>query len=55
MESNGIRGYWKALISWEDNPGGYERDIQMGVLYKQVLWEKGVTTAKPKVVEILEM
>jgi tetratricopeptide (TPR) repeat protein len=45
-----IKGYWNAIISWEDNPGGYQRDLEMGLLYREVLREKGLSTAKPKVI-----
>jgi tetratricopeptide (TPR) repeat protein len=45
-----IRGYWNALVSWEDNPGGYQRDEEMQKLYRQVLKNKGLSSAKPKVI-----
>ncbi|MEI8349259.1 MAG: hypothetical protein WCI77_03805 [Candidatus Omnitrophota bacterium] len=45
-----IQGYWNALVSWEDNPGGYERDKKIGVLYREVLREKKLSGAKPKTV-----
>ena len=45
-----IKGYWNALVSWEDNPGGFERDAKMQKVYWQVLKDKGLSSAKPKVV-----
>lgn len=52
--NNLIKGYWNALVSWEDSVGGNDRDSQMGVLYRQVLKEKDKTTAKPKLVILPE-
>lgn len=52
-KGNLIRGYWNALVSWEDNPGGYERDEKMKPLYLEVLKEKGLASAKPKVVMLI--
>jgi hypothetical protein len=49
-----IRGYWNALVSWEDNPGACERDARMGLLYNQVLSERHLSTAKPKTVVVSE-
>jgi hypothetical protein len=49
-EDDLIEGYWNALISWEDNPSGSERDESMGVLYREVLKEKGLSSATPKVI-----
>ncbi|MDD5245970.1 MAG: AGE family epimerase/isomerase [Candidatus Omnitrophica bacterium] len=43
-----IRGYWNALVSWEDNPAGLERDAEIGVLYREILREKGLNSAKPQ-------
>jgi hypothetical protein len=48
--NNMIKGYWNALVSWEDSVGGTDRDSQMGVLYRQVLKEMGRETAKPKLI-----
>jgi tetratricopeptide (TPR) repeat protein len=45
-----VRGYWNALVSWEDNPGGYERDEEIRPLYFEVLKAKGLISAKPKLV-----
>ncbi len=41
-------GYWNAIISWEDNPGGTVLDAEMGMIYKEVLAEMGRTSAEPK-------
>lgn len=45
-----IQGYWNAIVSWEDNPSGLERDEKLGLLYREVLREKGLNSAKPKIV-----
>ena len=45
-------GYWNALVSWELNPGNNPRDAQMGVLYQEVLKEKGLDSAVPKEVSV---
>ncbi len=52
IEDKIIQGYWNALVVWETNPAGYERDARMGILYNQVLREKGLPTATPKVVPL---
>jgi hypothetical protein len=52
--NNPIKGYWNALVSWEISVGGTDRDSQMGVLYRQVLKEMGLNTAKPKLVILPE-
>ena len=49
-----IRGYWNALISWEDNPGDHLRDAQIGKLYREILLEEGVSSAKPQTVVVSE-
>jgi hypothetical protein len=49
-----IKGYWNALVSWEDSVGGTDRDSQMGVLYRQALIEMNKTSAKPKLVTLPE-
>jgi hypothetical protein len=49
-----VQGYWNALVSWEYNPGGFERDEQVGLLYQEVLKEKGLETAAPEVVYLPE-
>jgi hypothetical protein len=57
-DSNGeqlIQGYWNALISWEQNPGGFERDELVGQLYHEVLQEKGLETAAPEIVYLPEI
>jgi hypothetical protein len=41
-------GYWNALVSWESNPGATLLDSDMGELYRDVLAEKGQSTAQPK-------
>ncbi len=41
-------GYWNALVSWETNPGGSYLDSEMGILYREVLKEMGLTSALPK-------
>jgi hypothetical protein len=45
-----ICGYWNALEAWEDNPGGNALDESLGELYREVLAERNLTTAKPAVV-----
>jgi hypothetical protein len=47
-----IEGYWNALVSWEDNPANNAADERMGRLYREVLKERGVLSAKPGEVEI---
>jgi hypothetical protein len=41
-------GYWNALVSWENNPGGTFLDSELGELYREILFEKGLVTALPK-------
>ncbi|MBF0330437.1 MAG: AGE family epimerase/isomerase [Candidatus Omnitrophica bacterium] len=45
-------GYWSAIISWEDNPGGTVLDAEMGEVYREVLAEMGRTSAIPKIFAI---
>jgi hypothetical protein len=45
-----ICGYWNALEAWEDNPGGNALDESLGELYREVLAERNLTSAKPAVV-----
>jgi hypothetical protein len=35
-------GYWNALVSWKDNPGGSALDADMGVLYREAVRELAV-------------
>jgi hypothetical protein len=42
-------GYWNAIISWEDNPGGTVLDAEMGAIYREVLQEMGIRSAVPKI------
>lgn len=49
-----IIGYWNALVSWEDNPGGDKLDEEMGELYREVLREYGLSSAKPDVIPLPE-
>jgi hypothetical protein len=42
-------GYWNALVSWEENPGGTVLDAEMGILYREVLKEMNRTTALPDI------
>jgi tetratricopeptide (TPR) repeat protein len=51
-QTNIIQGYWNALVLWEDAAGGSLRDAKIGQLYKEVLETKGLTSAKPKIVDI---
>jgi len=51
-KSGTIIGYWNALITWEDVPTIHERDIRMGELYRQLLKDRGVVSAKPRIVEL---
>ncbi|MBF0570164.1 MAG: hypothetical protein HQL18_05275 [Candidatus Omnitrophica bacterium] len=41
-------GFWNALVSWEQNPGGTPLDFEMGRLYRDVLKDLGLTSAMPK-------
>jgi hypothetical protein len=40
-------GYWNALVSWHENPGGTMLDAEMGQLYREVLKEMNRSTALP--------
>jgi len=40
-------GYWNALVSWQENPGGTVLDAEMGMLYREALKEMGRSTALP--------
>ena len=51
VTSDVIIGYWNALVSWEDNPAGSQCDAEVGELYKEVLAEKELTSAKPKTIK----
>ncbi len=41
-------GYWNALVSWHENPGGTVLDAEMGELYREVLKEMARATALPQ-------
>jgi hypothetical protein len=47
-----IRGYWNALLSWEDNISNNPLDAQMGVLYKEILKEMDLKSAKPEIITL---
>lgn len=49
-----VQGYWNALISWEHNLGNKPLDAQMGILYREILGEMGLSSAAPKTVSISE-
>jgi hypothetical protein len=40
-------GFWNALVSWETNPGMTGLDAEMGVLYREVLASKNLSSALP--------
>ncbi|MBF0485899.1 MAG: AGE family epimerase/isomerase [Candidatus Omnitrophica bacterium] len=46
-------GFWNALVSWETNPGGTALDAEMGSLYREVLAQKGLNSALPKVFPVV--
>ena len=46
-EAKLIKGYWNALVTWEDVSSGYERDAKVGLLYSGLLKERGIFSAKP--------
>ena len=41
-------GYWNAIVSWQENPGGTVLDAEMGELYREVLKEMNRSTALPQ-------
>lgn len=45
-----ILGYWNALVSWEERSLGMKADPGIYNLYKEVLSEKGIPSAKPPTV-----
>jgi tetratricopeptide (TPR) repeat protein len=47
-----IRGYWNALISWEDNDGNNPLDAEMGILYREILKEMDIRTARPQIIAL---
>ncbi len=49
-----IKGYWNAIVTWEDNPGNKDSDLEMGKMFRQVLDEEKMTSAKPEVVSLPE-
>ncbi|MFH0753734.1 MAG: hypothetical protein V2A70_04140 [Candidatus Omnitrophota bacterium] len=45
-------GYWNAIVSWDSNPGGTVLDAEMGLIYREVLAEKGLLSAVPGSVSV---
>jgi hypothetical protein len=41
-------GYWNALVSWQENPGGTLLDAEMGELYREVLKEMKLPANAPQ-------
>jgi hypothetical protein len=45
-------GYWNALVSWQENPGGTVLDAEMGTLYREVLKDMNRSTALPQAYDL---
>jgi hypothetical protein len=45
-------GYWNALVSWQENPGGTALDAEMGALYREVLKDMNRSTALPQAYDL---
>jgi len=43
-----IRGYWNALVSWENNSSTQKRSRGISNLYQEILKEKGISSARPE-------
>jgi hypothetical protein len=45
-----IKGYWNALISWRDNPGNNQIDEKLGTLYRRLVENENLYEYEPELV-----
>lgn len=48
-----IIGFWNAIVSWETNPDNNPRTGKIAKLYREVLAERGLSSAMPNTVDLI--